>query len=52
MFLDGAPLSRSYLDHDEIMRGGTLRFVMQAAPNKGWAVARQDRPFSTTPYGG
>ena len=50
--LDGAPLSRSYLRHDEIMRGGTLRFVMQATPNKEWASRTQDRPFSTTPYGG
>ena len=49
--LDGVPLARSYLRHDEIMRGGTLRFAMQAAPNKGWATARQDRPFSVTPYG-
>ena len=52
VFLDGAPLCRSVLRHDEIMRGGTLRFVMQATPNKVWATARQDRPFSTTPYGG
>ncbi len=50
--LDGAPLPRSYLRHDEIMRGGTLRFVMQVTPNKAWATAKQDRPFSTTPYGG
>ena len=50
--LDGAPLSRSYLRHDEIMRGGTLRFTMQATPNKAWASRTGDRPFSTTPYGG
>ncbi len=50
--LDGATLSRSYLRHDEIMRGGTLRFVMQATPNKAWASRTEDRPFSTTPYGG
>ncbi len=50
--LDGAPLPRSYLRHDEIMRGGALRFTMQATPNKDWAVRTEDRPFSTTPYGG
>ncbi len=50
--LDGVPLARSYLRHDEIMRGGTLRFVMQATPNKDWGSRRQDRPFSLTPYGG
>ena len=52
VFLDGAPLSRSFLRHEEIMRGGTLRFVMQKMPNKDWATATQDRPFSTTPHGG
>ena len=52
VFLDGAPLSRSFLRHEEIMRGGSLRFVMQATPNKDWATGRQDRPFTTTPYGG
>ena len=52
VILDGAPLSRSFLRHEEIMQGGTLRFVMQATPNKEWATGKQDRPFSTTPYGG
>ncbi len=50
--LDGVPLARSFLRHDEIMRGGTLRFTMQATPNKDWGRRRQDRPFSVTPYGG
>ena len=50
--LDGAPLGRSFLRHDEIMRGGVLHFSMQATPNKNWATRPQDRPFSTTPYGG
>ena len=52
VMLDGAPLARSYLRHDEIMRGGSLRFTMQAAPNKAWGSRTGDRPFSATPYGG
>jgi predicted alpha-1,2-mannosidase len=48
--LNGKPLDRDYLKHEEIMAGGELRFTMQATPNKTWAVARQSRPYSLTPY--
>ena len=48
--LNGKPLERSYLRHDEIMAGGELRFVMQATPNKSWATGDKARPFSMTPY--
>lgn len=44
--LDGRPLDRVFLRHDEIMTGGELRFTMQAAPNKTWGRARAARPFS------
>jgi len=43
--LDGRPLTRSYLRHDELMAGGELRFTMQAQPNKRWGAGR-DRPYS------
>jgi predicted alpha-1,2-mannosidase len=49
--LNGKPLDRSFLRHDEIMAGGELHFVMQATPNKSWAVSDKARPFSMTPYG-
>jgi len=52
VLLNGKPLSRSFLRHEEILAGGELRFVMQATPNKDWATRREDRPFTTTPYGG
>ena len=48
--LDGKPLGRDYLTHEEIMAGGELRFVMQATPNKTWAIAPADRPYSLTAY--
>ena len=48
ILLNGAPLARSFIRHDEIMAGGTLAFVMQATPNTSWAVAAHDRPFSMT----
>ena len=46
VLLNGVPLTRSYIRHDEIMAGGDLHFVMAATPNKAWAVAAKDRPFS------
>ena len=48
--LNGAPLTRSYLTHAEILAGGTLRFTMQAQPNRAWATAAAARPYSMTPY--
>jgi predicted alpha-1,2-mannosidase len=51
VLLNGKPLSRSFLRHEEILQGGELRFVMQATPNKEWATRRDDRPFTMTPYG-
>jgi predicted alpha-1,2-mannosidase len=44
--LNGKPLTRSYLRHEEIMNGGELRFVMSAQPNKTWANRPEDRPYS------
>lgn len=48
--LNGKPLTRSFLRHEEIVSGGELRFTMQAEPNRTWAVAPGDRPYSMTPY--
>ena len=48
--LDGKVLERSYLTHQQIMAGGELRFAMQATPNRAWATAKADRPYSMTPY--
>jgi predicted alpha-1,2-mannosidase len=46
VMLNGRPLDRVYLRHDEIMKGGELRFTMQATPNTGWATGPAARPFS------
>ena len=48
--LDGKPLQRDYLTYADITRGGTLHFTMQAEPNKTWATAPRDRPYSMTAY--
>ncbi|KRC34857.1 MULTISPECIES: GH92 family glycosyl hydrolase [unclassified Lysobacter] len=44
--LNGKPLDRAYLRHDEILAGGELRFTMQAQPDKAWATDPTQRPYS------
>jgi predicted alpha-1,2-mannosidase len=46
--LDGKPVTKAYLRHDQILAGGELRFRMQAVPNMLWASVPADRPFSTS----
>jgi predicted alpha-1,2-mannosidase len=42
--LNGKPLTKSALRHEDIVAGGELVFTMQAQPNKAWATARDARP--------
>jgi putative alpha-1,2-mannosidase len=44
--LNGQPLDRAFLRHEEIMAGGELRFTMQAEPNKQWGTHPQQQPYS------
>jgi predicted alpha-1,2-mannosidase len=44
--LNGKPLDRSFVRHEEIMAGGELHFAMQAEPNKQWATDKKARPYS------
>ncbi|HEY0503491.1 MAG TPA: GH92 family glycosyl hydrolase [Lysobacter sp.] len=44
--LNGKPLDRAYLRHEEIMAGGELHFVMQAQPDTAWATGPTQRPYS------
>jgi predicted alpha-1,2-mannosidase len=48
--LNGQPLSRAFIRHEEIMKGGELRFLMQAKPNKSWATDPHSRPYSMSSY--
>lgn len=50
VLLNGKPVTKSYIRHEDIENGGTLRFVMQATPNKHWATTPADRPYSMTPF--
>ena len=49
--LNGKPLQRTYLAHEEIMAGGELRFTMQPEPDKGWAADPAQRPYSMSTAG-
>jgi predicted alpha-1,2-mannosidase len=44
--LNGEPLNRSWIDHAEIMNGGTLHFVMGPEPNRQWAAQTDAAPYS------
>lgn len=44
--LNGRPLERTYLEHEEILAGGELRFTMQAAPDKARTGDRLGLPYS------
>lgn len=44
--LNGTPLSRPWITHDEIVSGGTLEFEMGPEPNKTWGASPDDAPPS------
>lgn len=44
--LNGEDFNRSWIDHSEIMNGGTLEFVMGPQPNKQWASSPEATPYS------
>ena len=44
--LNGKPLPRCYIRHEEIMAGGELHFIMQPRPEKHWGKSLSSRPYS------
>ncbi len=48
--LNGKPLNRSYLKHEDLSAGGELVFSMQATPDKDWGRERAARPYTQTAY--
>ena len=44
--LNGKPLERAFIRHEDIMAGGELRFTMARAPNTRWPGANAQRPYS------
>lgn len=44
--LNGRPLERSYISHEEIINGGELIFKMGPIPNKEWGIKTNQRPVN------
>ncbi|MBG8555443.1 GH92 family glycosyl hydrolase [Hymenobacter guriensis] len=44
--LNGRAYTKSYITHQELLKGGTLSFEMGPKPSKTWGVAQADRPKS------
>jgi hypothetical protein len=49
--LNGKPLDRAWLTHEQITSGGTLTLVMGSEPNLQWGQAPDVRPPATMPAG-
>ena len=44
--INGRPLTRNWIVHDEVMRGGTLSFDMATTPNLARGTEKEAAPFS------
>ena len=42
--LNGKPFNKTTISHQEILKGGTLHFVMGNKPNKSWGVTKNLKP--------
>jgi predicted alpha-1,2-mannosidase len=44
--LNGLPYERSYITHEDIVKGGVIEFTMGPTPNKNFGLAQDSRPWS------
>ena len=44
VYFNGKPYEKSYITYDELIAGGTLKFVMGPEPNKNFGAAKENRP--------
>ena len=44
VYFNGKPYKKSYITYDELIAGGTLKFVMGPKPNKNFGAAKENRP--------
>jgi putative alpha-1,2-mannosidase len=42
--LNGKAYTRSWIHHNDLLKGGTLKFVMGSQPNKSFGAEEKDRP--------
>ncbi len=48
MTLNGAPYTKNFITHNDVMNGGNIVYNMAATPNKQRGVAESDAPYSFT----
>jgi predicted alpha-1,2-mannosidase len=46
--LNGKPLERLFVRHEELMRGGELHFVMSSKADAVWSMQQHEAPYSMT----
>jgi predicted alpha-1,2-mannosidase len=46
--LNGKKYEKMYITHEDILRGGTLEFIMASQPDKKRGLALSDKPYSLT----
>ncbi len=44
--INGETIDKNYLDHFDMMTGGTIEFIMGEEPNKEWGTKPESRPYS------
>ena len=44
--LNGIPYNKTWIDHNDLLKGGTLEFEMSENPNKKWGTDDDSVPFS------
>lgn len=49
VLVDGAEYTKMYLTHEDILKGGTIEFIMASRPNKSRGQKAADKPYSMTP---
>jgi predicted alpha-1,2-mannosidase len=46
VILNGRPLTRTFVRHEELMQGGELRFVMSSKADATWSTQQLEKPYS------
>jgi putative alpha-1,2-mannosidase len=44
--LNGRKYTKTYLHHEDIIKGGKITFKMDDKPNKQWGTSPDDAPYS------
>ena len=48
MLLNGQPCDRNFLEHDALLKGGTIDYTMQPQPNRQRGISAKAAPYSFT----